>query len=192
MRSEIHINFSQTKTKNKCKFLAHSYISSAMHFANFRFWNDPYSTTRKWYLTWVNWHLALSCGQHTQYHCHTAVANLPNILSILLATISELAFVIYLEHLSSSQQCTMRFPMSIEILEIHKCKNSFHAHFLVKSIHSFFRWCKTAQSFTKENKYFFSSNFFVIFLWKMLKGGSEKGEILVIFKLRYLQKKSPK
>ena len=28
--------------------------------------------------------------------------------------------------------CTMRFPMSIDILEIHKCKKSFHAHFLVK------------------------------------------------------------
>ena len=35
--------------------------------------------------------------------------------------------------------CTMRFPMSIDILEIHKCKKSFLAHFIVKSIHSFFR-----------------------------------------------------
>ena len=36
-------------------------------------------------------------------------------------------------------QCTMHFPMSIDILEVHKCKNSLHAHFIVKSIHSFFR-----------------------------------------------------
>ena len=45
--------------------------------------------------------------------------------------------------------------------------------------------------FIKEKNIIFFK-FFVIFLWKMLKGGSEKGEILVIFKLRYLQKKSPK
>ena len=32
--------------------------------------------------------------------------------------------------------CTMRFPMSIDILEIHKCKNTFHTHFIVKK-HSF-------------------------------------------------------
>ena len=51
-----------------------------------------------------------------------------------------------------SPHCTMRFPMSIDILEIHKCKNSFLAHFIVKSIHSFFRWCKTAQIFTKEKQ----------------------------------------
>ena len=87
--------------------------------------------------------------------------------------------------------CTMHFPMSIDILEIHKCKKSFLAHFIVKSIHSFFRWCKTAQIFTKEKKIFFL-NLFVIFFWKMLKGESEKGEILIIFKLGYLQKKSPK
>ena len=88
-------------------------------------------------------------------------------------------------------QCTMRFPMSIDILEIHKCKKSFLAHFIVKSIHSFFRWCKTAQIFTKEKNIIFLI-FFVIFLWKMLKGGSEKGEILVKFRKKYLQKKSPK
>ena len=59
------------------------------------------------------------------------------------------------ENLVSPQdQCTMRFPMSIDILEIHKCKNSLLAHFIVKSIHSFFRWCKTAQIFTKEKKCF--------------------------------------
>ena len=92
---------------------------------------------------------------------------------------------------SSVDQCTMRFPMSIDILEFHKCKKSFLAHFIVKSIHFFFKWCKSAKNFTKEKNIIFL-NFFVIFLWKMLKGGSEKGEILVIFKLRYLQKKSPK
>ena len=37
------------------------------------------------------------------------------------------------------KHCTMRFPMSIDILEVHKCKNSLHAHFIVKSIHFFFR-----------------------------------------------------
>ena len=41
--------------------------------------------------------------------------------------------------LNFTPQCTMRFPMSIDILEIHKCKNSFLAHLIVKSIHSFFR-----------------------------------------------------
>ena len=35
-------------------------------------------------------------------------------------------------------------------------------------------------------------NFFVIFFVENAEGESEKGEILVIFKLRYLQKKSPK
>ena len=40
---------------------------------------------------------------------------------------------------ATDDHCTMRFPMSIDILEIHKCKKSFLAHFIVKSIHSFFR-----------------------------------------------------
>ena len=86
----------------------------------------------------------------------------------------------------------MRFPMSIDFLEIHRCKNSFLAHFIVKSIHSFCRRCKTAQIFTKGKKCNFFHFFFVIFLWKMLKGGSEKGEILVKFRKKYLQKKSLK
>ena len=34
--------------------------------------------------------------------------------------------------LSPPLQCTMRFPMSIDILEILKSKNSFLAHFLYK------------------------------------------------------------
>ena len=67
--------------------------------------------------------------------------------------------------------CTMHFPMSIDILEIHKCKNSFHAHFLVKSIHSFFRWCKTAQSFTKGKKYYFLKKNCDFFCGKCWRGG---------------------
>ena len=85
----------------------------------------------------------------------------------------------------------MHFPMSIDILEIHKCKNSFHAHFIVKSIHSFLYDAKLPKILLRKKIFFFFKEF-VIFLLKMLKGGSDKGEILVMFKLGYLQKKSPK
>ena len=37
-----------------------------------------------------------------------------------------------------TNQCTMRYAMEIDILEVHKSKNSLHAHFTLKSIHSFF------------------------------------------------------
>jgi len=37
-----------------------------------------------------------------------------------------------------SRHCTMGYAMSIDILEVHKSKNSLHAHFILKSIHSFF------------------------------------------------------
>ena len=66
--------------------------------------------------------------------------------------------------------CTMRFPMSIDFLEIHRCKNSFLAHFIVKSIHSFCRRCKTAQIFTKEKKYNFF-DFFCDFFVENAEGG---------------------
>ena len=70
----------------------------------------------------------------------------------------------------SVAHCTMRFPMSIDFLEIHRCKNSFLAHFIVKSIHSFCRRCKTAQIFTKEKKYNFF-DFFCDFFVENAEGG---------------------
>ena len=60
-----------------------------------------------------------------------------------------------LMYVTDEVHCTMRFPMSIDFLEIHRCKNSFLAHFIVKSIHSFCRRCKTAQIFTKEKNIIF-------------------------------------
>ena len=48
--------------------------------------------------------------------------------------------------LKSWLQCTMRYAMEIDILEVCKSKNSLHAHFILKSIHSFFRWCKTTKN----------------------------------------------
>ena len=45
------------------------------------------------------------------------------------------------------QQCTMLFPMSIDILEILKSKNSFLAHFLFKNDYFSSRWCKIVQIF---------------------------------------------
>ena len=73
-------------------------------------------------------------------------------------------------HSAKVKQCTMRFPMSIDFLEIHRCKNSFLAHFIVKSIHSFCRRCKTAQFFTKEKKYNFF-DFFCDFFVENAEGG---------------------
>ena len=66
----------------------------------------------------------------------------------------------------SCDQCTMRFPMSIDFLEIHRCKNSFLAHFKMKMIHSFCRRCNTAQIFTKEKKYIFFMWFFCGKCWR--------------------------
>ena len=56
--------------------------------------------------------------------------------------------------------CTMRFPMSIDFLEIH--------------IHSFCRRCKTAQIFTKEKKYNFF-DFFCDFFVENAEGGVWEG-----------------
>ena len=42
-----------------------------------------------------------------------------------------------LRHSRHPHQCTMRYAMEIDILEAHKSKNSLHAHFTLKSIHSF-------------------------------------------------------
>ena len=43
---------------------------------------------------------------------------------------------------------TITYAMSIDILEVYKSKNSLHAHFTLKSIHSFFIWCKTNKILT--------------------------------------------
>ena len=73
--------------------------------------------------------------------------------------------------LNTHIHCTMHFPMSIDILEVHKCKNSLHAHFIVKSIHSFCRRCKTAQIFTKEKNIIFLIFFCDFFCGKCWRGG---------------------
>ena len=52
-------------------------------------------------------------------------------------------------------QCTMHPAMSIDILEVHKSKNSLCAHFILKSIHSFFRWCKTSKNLTWDQNFNF-------------------------------------
>ena len=46
---------------------------------------------------------------------------------------------------SIRQQCTMPLPMSIDILEIHKIKKSFLAHFWSKSDYFSYRWRKIVQ-----------------------------------------------
>ena len=82
-------------------------------------------------------------------------------------------------------QCTMPLPMSIEILEILKRKNSLHAHFMLKSIHSFFIWCKTTKILTLYQNFKKIAHIWGVIVEK-LKGGSRKAEILVVFKLQYL------
>ena len=79
----------------------------------------------------------------------------------------------------------MRYAMEIDILEVHKSKNSLHAHFILKSIHSFFSWCKTNKIFTSYQNFKKIAHIWGVIVEK-LKGGSGKGEILVFFKLQYL------
>ena len=81
-------------------------------------------------------------------------------------------------NLGKNIQCTMGYAMSIDILEVHKSKNSLHAHFILKSIHSFFIWCKTTKILTKYQNLIFFAHIWGVIVEK-LKGGSEKVEILV-------------
>ena len=46
----------------------------------------------------------------------------------VVQTCPELTLFLPSVAISILVHCTMRFPMSIDILEIHKCKKSFHAH----------------------------------------------------------------
>ena len=41
-------------------------------------------------------------------------------------------------------QCTMRYPMEIDILEVHKSKNSLHAHFILRNSASSFHWLSSS------------------------------------------------
>ena len=66
--------------------------------------------------------------------------------------------------------CTMRYAMSIDILEVHKSKNSLHAHFMLKSIHSFFIWCITTKILTLYQN-FKKMRIFEGLLWKNWRGG---------------------
>ena len=74
---------------------------------------------------------------------------------------------------------------NVTILEILKSKNSLHAHFMLKSIHSFFIWCKTTKILTLYQNFKKIAHIWGVIVEK-LKGGSRKAEILVVFKLQYL------
>ena len=83
---------------------------------------------------------------------------------------------------------TMHLTVSIDILEVHK---SLHAHFIVKSIHSFLNDVKLPNFLLRIEK----NTFLSIFgdFYGKTEGGAEKGEILVNFRRRKkVQKKSPK
>ena len=70
---------------------------------------------------------------------------------ILFPSITSATHIFVISHFCHFRR-PVHFPMSKDILEVHKCKNSLHAHFIVKSIHSFLRWCKTTQFFTLSKK----------------------------------------
>ena len=91
----------------------------------------------------------------------------------------------FIQFFQFAWQCTIRYAMSIDILEVHKSKNSLHAHFMLKSIHSFFIWCKTTKILTLYQNFKKIAHIWGVIVEK-LKGGSGKAEILVVFKLQYL------
>ena len=69
------------------------------------------------------------------------------------------------------QQCTMLFPMSIDILEILKSKNSFLAHFWSKSDYFSSRWCKIVRILELIFGFTYFVEYLRSFLQKMWRGG---------------------